>query len=82
MGKVTFSGGVHPWDGKELSKDKPIERLNPKSEMVFPMAQHIGAPANPVVELPFLPFSFSAVITLFATFHIVSAERAETAVFI
>ena len=51
MGKVTFSGGVHPWDGKELSKDKPIERLNPKSEMVFPMAQHIGAPANPVVAV-------------------------------
>ena len=51
MGKGTFSGGVHPWDGKELSKDKPIIRLNPKSEMVFPMAQHIGAPANPVVAV-------------------------------
>ena len=51
MGKGTFSGGVHPWDGKELSKDKPIVRLHPKSEMVFPMAQHIGAPANPVVAV-------------------------------
>ena len=51
MGKRTFSGGIHPWDGKELSKDKPIVRLNPKSEMVFPMAQHIGAPANPVVAI-------------------------------
>lgn len=51
MGKGTFSGGVHPWDGKELSKDKPIIRLKPKSEMVFPMAQHIGAPANPVVAV-------------------------------
>jgi len=49
MGRGTFSGGIHPWDGKELSKDKPIVMLNPKSEMVFPMAQHIGAPANPVV---------------------------------
>ncbi len=51
MGRGTFSGGIHPWDGKELSKDKPIVRLYPKSEMVFPMAQHIGAPANPVVAV-------------------------------
>ena len=51
MGKATFSGGIHPWDGKELSKDKPIVRLNPTSEMVFPMALHIGAPANPVVAV-------------------------------
>ena len=51
MGKGTFSGGIHPWDGKELSKDKPIIRLNPKSEMVFPMAQHIGAPAKPTVAV-------------------------------
>lgn len=49
MAKGTFSGGIHPWDGKELSKDKPIVRLFPKSEMVFPMAQHIGAPAAPIV---------------------------------
>lgn len=51
MGKATFSGGIHPWDGKELSKDKPVVRLNPKSEIVFPMAQHIGALANPVVSV-------------------------------
>jgi len=51
MGKATFSGGIHPWDGKDLSKDKPIVQLSPKSEMVFPMAQHIGAPANPVVAV-------------------------------
>ena len=25
MGKCTFKGGVHPFDGKELSKDKPIK---------------------------------------------------------
>ena len=51
MGKASFFGGIHPWDGKELSKDKPIVKLHPKSEMVFPMAQHIGAPANPVVAV-------------------------------
>ncbi|MBE5950535.1 MAG: electron transport complex subunit RsxC [Lachnospiraceae bacterium] len=51
MGKATFSGGVHPYDGKDLSKDKPIVRLHPTSDMVFPVAQHIGAPANPVVAV-------------------------------
>lgn len=51
MGKGTFSGGIHPYDGKDLSKDKPIVRLTPKGEMVFPMAQHIGAPATPVVAV-------------------------------
>ena len=51
MGNATFIGGVHPYDGKELSKDKPTITLTPTSEMVFPMAQHIGAPAKPVVAV-------------------------------
>ncbi len=50
MGLLTFKGGIHPYDGKELSKDKPIERLNPTGDLVFPISQHIGAPAKPVVE--------------------------------
>ena len=49
MGKLTFKGGVHPFDGKELSKDKPIKELLPEGDMVFPLSQHIGAPAVPVV---------------------------------
>lgn len=50
MGKCTFKGGVHPFDGKEYSKDKPIKELFPdEGEMVFPLSQHIGAPAVPVV---------------------------------
>ena len=49
MGKCTFKGGIHPYDGKELSKDKPIKELFPAvGEMVFPLSQHIGAPAVPV----------------------------------
>lgn len=46
----TFRGGVHPDDGKAFSKDQPIKVLMPKGEMVFPVAQHIGAPAKPVVK--------------------------------
>ena len=52
MGLGTFKGGVHPYDGKELSKSKPIkELLPPLGEMVFPLSQHIGAPATPVVSV-------------------------------
>ena len=50
MGFLTFKGGVHPYDGKELSKNYPIEKYLPKGEMVFPLSQHIGAPAVPVVK--------------------------------
>ena len=50
MAKLTFHGGVHPWDGKELSKDKPMKAIEPQGEMVYPLSQHIGAPAVPIVK--------------------------------
>ena len=50
-GTGTFRGGVHPYDGKDLSKDKPVIRLLPKGDLVFPMVQHIGAPAKPLVAV-------------------------------
>lgn len=49
MAKLTFMGGIHPYDGKDLSKDKPIKAILPKGELVYPVSQHIGAPAVPVV---------------------------------
>ena len=49
MSLRTFKGGVHPFEGKELSKSKPIKELLPQSELVFPVSQHIGAPAKPLV---------------------------------
>lgn len=49
MGRLTFPGGIHTYDGKELSMEKPTAVLLPKGDMVFPLAQHIGAPAKPVV---------------------------------
>lgn len=51
MGLLTFKGGVHPFEGKELSKDKPIRELLPKGELVYPVSQHIGAPAKPIVAV-------------------------------
>ncbi len=50
MRKLTFVGGVHPYDGKDLSKDKPIVSVLPKGELVYPVSQHIGAPASPIVK--------------------------------
>jgi electron transport complex protein RnfC len=50
MHKFTFVGGIHPYDGKDLSKDKPIKTVLPGKELVFPVSQHIGAPAKPIVE--------------------------------
>lgn len=35
MAKLTFVGGIHPYDGKDLSKDKPIQDVLPKGEMVL-----------------------------------------------
>lgn len=50
MAKLTFHGGVHPYDGKDLSKDKPMKVIMPQGEMVYPLSQHIGAPAVPIVK--------------------------------
>lgn len=50
MAFLTFKGGVHPYDGKSLTKDSPAEPCLPRGEMVYPLSQHIGAPAAPVVQ--------------------------------
>ena len=50
MSLLTFKGGIHPYEGKELTMDKPIETYLPKGELVYPLSQHIGAPAKPVVK--------------------------------
>lgn len=50
MARLTFRGGIHPYDGKDLSKDKPIRDVLPKGELVYPLSQHIGAPAMPLVK--------------------------------
>ena len=51
-GTGTFEGGIHPFDGKALSKDKPTRVVLPKGDLVYPMAgQHLGAPAKPIVAV-------------------------------
>lgn len=51
MGLLTFKGGIHPDDGKSLAKDKAIVPVLPKGDLVYPVSQHIGAPANPIVAV-------------------------------
>ena len=48
--KRTFRGGVHPKERKELSEGAALRVFDAKGEMVFPLAQHIGKPAKPVVK--------------------------------
>ena len=50
MAKFSFVGGVHPFDGKDLSKSKSIIDAQPSGELIFPLSQHIGAPAKPLVQ--------------------------------
>ncbi len=49
MAKLTFIGGIHPYDGKDLSRDRAIQNVQPGKELAYPLSQHIGAPAKPVV---------------------------------
>lgn len=51
MKALTFRGGAHPFEGKDLSKDLKIKEVLPKGLLVYPMSQHIGAPANPIVAV-------------------------------
>ena len=51
MGLLTFKGGIHPNDGKSLAKDKAIVEILPKGDLVYPLSQHIGAPASPIVKV-------------------------------
>ena len=48
--KLTFKGGIHPYEGKELTMDKDVIEYVPKGDMVYPLSQHIGAPAKAVVK--------------------------------
>jgi electron transport complex protein RnfC len=42
-------GGIHPPENKSQSTQAPIGKLALPSELVIPLSQHIGAPAEPIV---------------------------------
>ena len=47
----TFRRGIHPNDGKSLSAESPIRLIPAVGDCVYPLSQHIGAPAVPVVAV-------------------------------
>lgn len=50
---TTFIGGVHPVKGhrdKLLTAGKPVVRLNAPQQIVIPLSQHTGSPAQPLVK--------------------------------
>lgn len=52
MSLRSFRHGVHPADdGKALTQDRAIQTIRPAGEAVYPLNQHLGAPAQPVVAV-------------------------------
>ncbi len=45
-----FKGGIHPPYNK-VTANLPIEAINPDRFMIYPLAQHIGAPCMPLVKV-------------------------------
>lgn len=49
-GPGTFRHGVHPDGAKEATEHLPVERMPFVERYTVPLAQHLGAPAIPVVQ--------------------------------
>jgi len=45
-----FDGGIHPTQNKSQSTQLPINTAKIPSKLILPIAQHIGAPGNPIVK--------------------------------
>lgn len=45
----TFRGGIHPDGHKNISKGQPVSSYLPDGDLVFPVNQHIGKPAKPII---------------------------------
>src|SRR5690554_1498357 len=46
-----FSGGIHPAENKQVSTRRPIQTAGIPGQLVLPLQQHIGEPAEPVVAV-------------------------------
>ncbi|MEC8428323.1 MAG: electron transport complex subunit RsxC, partial [Pseudomonadota bacterium] len=47
----SLPGGVHPAENKMQSLQMPLGEIPLPSELVYPLSQHIGAPAVALVEV-------------------------------
>ncbi len=48
--RKSFWGGAHPPEEKQWSEHQPIQELSLPEVVFIPVQQHIGAPAEPIVE--------------------------------
>ncbi|CAA0082908.1 Electron transport complex subunit RsxC [Zhongshania aliphaticivorans] len=44
-------GGIHPAENKTQSLQNPIANAGIPAQLILPLAQHIGAPASPIVKV-------------------------------
>ncbi|SDK87142.1 electron transport complex protein RnfC [Modicisalibacter muralis] len=51
MAKASFPGGIHPPERKALSTRAPLVRAPLPRRVMLPLTQHIGAPAEPLVNV-------------------------------
>jgi len=49
--KLSFKGGIHPPENKEISNNISIKEVTPPKQVVIPLIQHIGAETKCVVEI-------------------------------
>ncbi len=47
----SFKGGIHPGDRKKATNSSSIVDLPLSKTLIFPLNQHIGAPATPIVKV-------------------------------
>ena len=47
---LSFRGGVHPDDKKDLTNKKAFESITAPATVVIPMQMHVGAPCKPLVS--------------------------------
>ncbi|MGN9165283.1 electron transport complex subunit RsxC [Tissierellaceae bacterium HCP3S3_D8] len=50
LDNLTFKGGVHIKDKKELTKDKAVEKAREPEVVYIPLHQHVGAPCKALVK--------------------------------
>jgi len=46
-----FHGGIHPTENKHQSVKQPIEQAGIPPLLTYPLSQHMGAPAQPIVAV-------------------------------
>lgn len=50
MSLLTFKGGIHPNDSKELSKNSNIKKIPPPDFLYLHLSQHTGTPSEPIIK--------------------------------